>query len=60
MDVYASILSRRSELEEMNGNIIFREVTICCLNVSSEMPILCAYVVSKCDSTKVFSYPNYS
>lgn len=58
MDVYASILSKK--LEEMSGIIIFREVTICCLNVSSEMPILCTYVVSKCDSTKVYSYPCYS
>lgn len=46
------VYSLREKFEVTSGDIIIREV-ICCLNVRSEMSILCAYVVSKRDFPKI-------
>lgn len=51
MDVYVLANSLREIFEVTSGSVIIIKV-ICSLNVSSEMAILCAYNISKCDFSK--------
>lgn len=44
--------SLKENSEVTSGSIIFKNVIACCLKVFSELSILCAYDVSKCDSSK--------